>query len=248
VTVFPYGYKRPPEGGPQGMGTLLTWDQMMTKTTVNKLHPEVRRRFRALIEEAARQGISLGCGTGWRIQPTDPNGGVLPGFSAPGNSYHEGFPANGVAGDALAIDTVPNISWTWMERNCRAYGFRTFRNVNNEPWHIQPFEITTSRNWAVNCPRLETFNLPGKPEIVYPLPTLRLGSTGTQVVMLIDHLKFWRLYPSEHMDDGNDGKFGPRTETGVMNMQMTFKVGVDGVYGPKTAGAYRSFLEAMANL
>ena len=33
-------------GGPQGMGTLLTWDQMMTKKTVYNLHPEVRRRSR----------------------------------------------------------------------------------------------------------------------------------------------------------------------------------------------------------
>ena len=49
-TRFPYGYK-PPEGrvGPQGMGTMLTWDEMLTKTTVYNMHPEVQRRFHALI-------------------------------------------------------------------------------------------------------------------------------------------------------------------------------------------------------
>ena len=55
MTTFPYGYARPPNGGPQGMGTMLTWEQMMTKTTVYNLHPEVQRRFHALIDYAATQ-------------------------------------------------------------------------------------------------------------------------------------------------------------------------------------------------
>ena len=51
---------------------------------------------------ALTQGVHLGVGTGWRIQPNPPP----PGFAAPGNSNHEGFPADGVTGGAVAIDTV----------------------------------------------------------------------------------------------------------------------------------------------
>jgi len=147
------------------MGTMLTWDEMMTKTTVNKLHPEVRRRFKAMIEKAASVNVPLGVGTGWRIQPVG-----QPGFAAPGNSYHEGFPADGVAPGALAIDTVPDISWTWLQQNCGAYGFLTFWNVNNEPWHAQPVEIPKSRNYATTCPPVPIFNLPGTPT---PTPPAR---------------------------------------------------------------------------
>jgi hypothetical protein len=55
---------------------------------------------------------------------------------------------------------VPTSSWDWMERNCAAYGFRTFRNVNNEPWHIQPVEVSTSRRFATVLPPLTTWALP----------------------------------------------------------------------------------------
>ena len=249
ATTFPYGYA----GSPAGMGTLLTWDQMMTKSTVYKLHPEVQRRLRALMEGAAAAGVPLGPGTGWRVQPNPPP----PGFAKPGNSYHEGFPADGVSGNAMAIDMVPNVSWNWMQANCAAYGFRTFRTVNNEPWHIQPSEIPTGRNFATVAPPLQRFNLPGTPApptpgpapaVDYPRPTLRVGSTGGEVVELINHLKFWSWYPAQYMSDVNDGKFGKRTETGVKNMQVALKVGVDGVYGPQTAGAFKGFLEVMAAL
>ena len=73
VQRFPYGYARPSGGGgPMGMGTMLTWDQMMTKKTVYNLHPEVRRRLKALIEHAASRKVPLGVGTGWRVQPNPP--------------------------------------------------------------------------------------------------------------------------------------------------------------------------------
>jgi len=150
--TFPYGYS----GSPQGMGTMLTWDQMMTKSTVYNLHPEVRRRLKALIEFAATKGVHLGVGTGWRVQPNPPP----PGFAKPGNSWHESCPVNPVSPTALAIDTVCDVSWNWMETNCAAYGFRTFRNVNNEPWHIQPSEIPASRSYATVLPPLKTWTLP----------------------------------------------------------------------------------------
>ena len=111
--TFPFGYARPPNGGPQGMGTMLTWEQMLTKPTVNLLHPEVQRRFNALIE-AARRGCSVG-GRHRLAGPAEPAAGrvrqarqlvarVLPGVAE--------------SPTALAIDTVPNISWDWMHVHC----------------------------------------------------------------------------------------------------------------------------------
>jgi len=152
AATFPYGYSSPM--------TMLTWDQMMAKTTVRNLHPEVRRRLKALIEFAATEGVPLGVGTGWRVQPDPPP----PGFAQPGNSWHESCPVSPQSATALAIDTVPASSWTWMEANCAAFGFRTFRNVNNEPWHIQPVEVPTSRRFATTLPPLQVWPLPGPPD------------------------------------------------------------------------------------
>lgn len=167
--TYPYGYQRPPGGGPQGMGTMLTWAQMMTKITVQNMHPEVRRRFKALIEFAASQGVPLGVGTAWRVQPDPPP----PGFAKPGNSWHESTPVSPRSATAMAIDTVPDVSWGWMEDHCGAYGFRTFRRIGNEPWHIQPVEIPASRSYATVCPKLPTWPLPGDNQ--QPLPPFPAG-------------------------------------------------------------------------
>jgi len=147
---FPFGYN----------GKRLTWDQMMTQSTVNRLHPEVRRRLKALIEHAASQGRPLGVGTGWRVQPNPPP----PGFAKPGNSWHESCPVSPASPTALAIDTVLASSWPWMEEHCGAFGFRTFKDVNDEPWHIQPVEIPGSRKFATTLPPLKTWPLPGLPK------------------------------------------------------------------------------------
>jgi hypothetical protein len=140
------------------MGTMLTYEQMCARASFYNLHPEVQRRFKALIEFAASQGVPLGIGTGWRVQPNPPP----PGFAKPGNSWHESCPVAPSTPTALAIDTVPDVSWQWMQDNCAAYGFRTFRNIGNEPWHIQPAEIPTSRSYATKLPPLLHWNLPGE--------------------------------------------------------------------------------------
>lgn len=245
--TFPYGYS----GNPQGMGTLLTWNQMMTKSTVYKLHPEVQRRFKALIEKAASQGVYLGCGTGWRVQPNPPP----PGFAKPGNSYHEGFPADGTSGNALAIDTVCDVSWNWMEANCAAYGFRTFRYVNNEPWHIQPSEIPTSRNYAITVPPLKTWDLPddgGTPTPIPPQPTgvitvegYRLevveGSSGKMAKMCQQQIN---LIAGQGLEE--DGQFGPKSIAALKNVQTVLGVPVDGQCGPKTWQAMENGIKVQA--
>src|SRR6187399_2475594 len=99
--MYPYGYKKD-GAGVAGMGTLLTIKQMETKKTVYMLNPEFWHRYSALMQFALSVGEHLGVGTGWRVQPNPPPAG----FAAPGNSNHEGFPADGVSGGAVAIDTV----------------------------------------------------------------------------------------------------------------------------------------------
>jgi hypothetical protein len=156
ILRFPYGYAKD-SNGVMGMGTLLTRSQLELTTTVKKLNPEFWRRSIALFEFAAQRGIPLGVGTGWRVQPNPPPAG----FAKPGNSNHEGFPADGESGGAVAIDTVPAPSWPWMENNVAAFGLRTFKNVNSEPWHIQPVDIPASRSQRSEPWNLQTWNLPG---------------------------------------------------------------------------------------
>ena len=58
-----------------------------------------------------------------------------------------------------------------MERHVAAYGLRTFHNVNDEPWHIQPSEIPAGRRRRRERWQLEPFNLPGTPTAPRPEPT-----------------------------------------------------------------------------
>jgi hypothetical protein len=148
------------------MGTLLTWEQMLTRITVRNLHPEVQRRFHALILFAYNVGVPLGCGTGWRVQPNPPPAG----FAKPGNSWHESCPVSPSSQTAFAIDTVPAPSWPWMEEHCGNFGFRTFKYVNKEPWHIQPTEIPASRKYATTPPKLYVWKLPGDKPPKAPTP------------------------------------------------------------------------------
>lgn len=139
---------------------MLTRAQLEAKETVYKLHPEFWRRTIALMEFAWTRGILFGVGTGWRVQPDPPPSGFAPA----GNSNHEGFPADGYSGGAVAIDTVCDVSWNWMETNLDVYGLRSFRDVNDEPWHIQPIEIPASRSYRTEPWDLERWPLPGDDE------------------------------------------------------------------------------------
>lgn len=232
--VFPYGYG----------SAKLTRPQLESCTTIAKLHPEFWRRSMAMFEAAASAGVALGPGTGWRIQPSN-----KPGFAAPGNSNHEGFPANGSAGGAVAIDTVPPSSWDWMERNCARYGIRSFRNVNNEPWHIQPSDIPAGRSYRSSPWTLAKFDLPGREKLpTVPRPILRVGDKGLAVRRLINVTKFFKWYPPRFMDDRNDGLYGKRATQAVKEMQRALKVKVTGNYDRRTAQALRRLYAAIARL
>lgn len=270
--VFPYGYSRPPDGGPQGMGVLYTWEELLTKRTVYNLHPEVQRRFHAMILTAYNLGIPLGIGTGWRIQPNPPP----PGFAKPGNSWHESCPVSPNSATALAIDTVPNVSWPWMEEHARNFGFRTFRAVNNEPWHIQPIEISASRKYATTLPDLYTWHLPGEwpnvppPPVVEPPPvtppveppvqppvtppstgvfrvdgyrkTVQQGSQGKMAKMCQQQIN---LIAGQGVVE--DGDFGPQSVAALKNVQTVLGCGADGQCGAKTWQAFENAIKVQAD-
>lgn len=237
MTTYPYGYA----------GAMMSQSQLESMTTVKKLHPEFWRRAMALFSAAAQAGVPLGLGCGWRIQPAN-----KPGFASPGNSNHEGFPADGVSGLAVAIDTVPTSSWDWMEGNLAKYGLRSFRNVNNEPWHIQPSDIPASRSYRTTPWNLPRFNLPADPTRKFPenvpKPVLQKGDSGLGVRRLINILMFFKWYPQEFANDKNDGRYGSRTVIGVKNMQKKLQVKVNGIYDVRTAKALRVFYANIAKL
>lgn len=248
--TYPYGYKVD-GNGVQGMGTLLTVEQMEMKTTVAKLHPEFWRRYKALMQYALTKGYYLGVGTGWRVQPVNPDGSAKPGFALPGNSNHEGFPADGTSGGAVAIDTVCAPSWTFMETNLPAYGLRSFKYIGNEPWHIQPAEIPASRRYRTEPWVLKTFQLPNAepvpPKEVLATPpgspsfkegatdkstVITPGAEGGRVTWLQTILRdeyVTALIP--------DGQFGPKTTAALKLMQTRLQVTTDGWYGNQTAAA-----------
>lgn len=170
ATLYPNGYS----GSPAGTGDMRTLEGCATRTTIQRLHPEMWKRVSAMMTYAASQGVMLGVGTGWRVQPSG-----RPGFAEPGNSYHEGFMPNGISrpngvddSNALACDMVIDSSWNWMGANCAKFGLVDFSDVNNEPWHVQPAEIPRSRNFATRIPPLHDLSFqvgtPGEVLIVTP--------------------------------------------------------------------------------
>jgi len=82
---------------------------------------------------------------------------------------------------------------------------------------------------------------PAPPAVTVPVPTLRVGSHGQQVVDLQHTMLFWRWSTGPA-----DGSLGPVTKAGVINMQRGLKIIADGVYGPQSAHALATFLAAMA--
>ncbi|MBW6533496.1 MAG: TIGR02594 family protein [Mariniphaga sp.] len=77
-------------------------------------------------------------------------------------------------------------------------------------------------------------------KLVIPEPTLQLGSRGQAVVALQDALKLLNI------DVGtSDGAFGPKTETGVKELQTRMpNLAIDGVYNDMTRDLLESQFQA----
>lgn len=179
TTTYPYGYGNPPQR--------LTMADLETKATVRNAHPEFWRRLRAML--IAGDG-RLGIGTLWRssdlqrdvfLQRHSPvaSGGCCsydggryaldPGnahAAPPGRSFHEGI----MNGTAAALDAIGDL--VWMHANEAAYGFKDFRNVGNEPWHLQFVELPNSVSaWIkAGSPEPTIWTLPAEPTPPTPTP------------------------------------------------------------------------------
>ena len=178
MRTYAFGYATPT--------SRITLEQLEPRLTWSRLHPELRRRLLAMFDEAQDNGRDVGIGGGWRSstvqertfrqrydvvteRPWDVtwNGqrwrkkpGVAPA-APPGRSYHEETTADGFA---LAADLIGDLDW--VQDHSGEFGLRTFARVNNEPWHVQPVELPTSRNRYAGEP-LEVWRSNEEPDMVW---------------------------------------------------------------------------------
>lgn len=167
---FPYGYDN----------ERLTLEELDQRNQWSRLHPEFRRRLVAMFVDARNAGTDLGLGGGWRSSEAQTRlflsryvesvmGTVrwngkrwkkLPNVASaapPNSSYHEGTDTDGFA---FAADLVGDLDW--MNANCHRFGLTHFKNVNAEPWHVQPEELPRSRS-KYRGQKLQRWALPELP-------------------------------------------------------------------------------------
>lgn len=165
--------------------------------------------------------------------------GVAP-VAVPGTSNHGLGLAVDTAIDAdgdLAFEWPPkSLSTTaldWLLANAARYGF-SWEVVPAEPWHLR---YVTGDVVPAAVLAYEAGLAPAK--MTAPLPTIRSGSTGTEVSKLQAQCRQFGWYPYSV-----DGNCGPMTVEAIRRLQTAVTVGADGVYGPITASAYQRWLDA----
>lgn len=254
-------------------GAKRTENSLLAWSVWDRFDPEFRRRLKMLMDASIDAGKPVGVGGGWRSSITqkagflDRHDKVLFGgccrfegvryklkkgrahMAPPGLSYHE---STTTAGKCLAADMVGDMKW--MMANCEKYGLIHFANVNSEPWHLQAIELPRGRSgynpkkheplkpWADYVPPPPV--PPKNPPLIVPEPVIELRKpymSGKNIAVLQQILTFWGWYPHTV-----DGWAGPKTIDGIKKMQEALKVKVDGIYGPKTAAAYKLWLEKVS--
>lgn len=122
---------------------------------LSKLHPRMREKVEAMMKANPRLYIGGGVRSTEqqkqmfmsRYQPTTEKTDVfwkgqywkrVRGAAAapPGMSMHE---------IGLAVDFAPSTEFDWVKQHAADFGLRSFHDVNNEPWHVQPAELPGSR-------------------------------------------------------------------------------------------------------
>jgi hypothetical protein len=136
---------------------------------------------------------------------------------------------------------MPNNGWS----ECKAQNATAWQYGSGP---VQGFGNTVDYDMVMNQAWFDALSTPALPPVVtppappapastVPAPTLQQGSSGSQVVWLQSIMLYvhWSTSPA-------DGKFGPVTKQGVINMQRALRVVADGVYGPVTAAALAAFI------
>ena len=123
-------------------------------SSLNSLNTTFRQRLEKMMEDNPNVGVGNGfrtsaqqrtlflsrysrttdkTGTFWDGAYWKKNSGVADA-APPGLSMHE---------IGLAADLTGDLQW--VQKNADKYGLKTFADVNNEPWHVQPAELPNSR-------------------------------------------------------------------------------------------------------
>ena len=123
---------------------------------LSRLHPRMREKVEAMMKANPRLYIGGGVRSTEqqkqmfesRYEPTPEKTDVfwkgqywkrVRGAAAapPGMSMHE---------IGLAVDFAPSTEFDWVKEHAKDFGLRSFYDVNNEPWHVQPAELPGSRS------------------------------------------------------------------------------------------------------
>lgn len=187
--LYAYGYDANKPGG--WPAAWLTYDQMMQRTVWNKVHPEVRRRFKAAMDDARKEGVTLGVGGAWRSSAQQeatfrarytttyvPNSKSVvswegqtwylkPGMAPstpPNRSYHE----SSLDDFAFAIDSIGD--WAWMRQPVKDASGKTVRRINL--YGLVEFNDVNNEPWHVQPIEVPTArrNYTGAPLQVWKLP------------------------------------------------------------------------------
>jgi peptidoglycan hydrolase-like protein with peptidoglycan-binding domain len=163
--------------------------------------------------------------------------------ASPGTSNHGWGCAIDMAlliGGAIDAVTAPFVQWA--AGVAVAHGFSW---EDSEPWHVHAIDMGAAAPAAPSgtgtTQPATTPTAPSGPGGL-PQPTLQLGSSGQQVVLLQE------LCTAQSWGDPGhaDGKFGPRTQAAVKAMQAAVGAAADGVYGPHTAAQLAAHLGSSA--
>jgi hypothetical protein len=241
---------------PSWRGRLLTIDEICADSSFQRLHATMQARTRELIE--ASDG-KVGLGVGFRSETdqramflsryvVDPHGPVQfegqrwrkaresdATAAPPGRSMHE---------IGLAVDLAGDHAW--VVANSSRFALKHFAWVNDEPWHVQPFELPNSRRqyekdgapWKDATSVVVGSRDPGaQPPPAVDIPTLEVlsGMRGPVVGQLQDVLI--RLGLIRDCVANRDEFYGAATLAVVIRFQESNGLRGDGRVGPKTWAA-----------
>lgn len=228
-------------------GSPQTIEKLCASSSFVQMHPTMQERVKELIE-ASEGRVGLGIGfrseaqqramfldryvvddhgqTVWdgrRWSKKSPN---LATAAPPGRSMHEIGLAADLTGDHA-----------WVVSNSSRFALNNFAFVNNEPWHVQPFELPNSRSqyelagspWKTRSPTVEP--VPGGIPPVEVVPEMRGPFVGQLQGVLIN------LGLISDTVANRDEYYGPATQKVVKAFQLSKGLKDDGKVGPKTWAA-----------
>jgi hypothetical protein len=184
------------------------------------------------------------------------------GIEAANNGIGEAWPAvqttsyvNGVAGLCKAYSITPSrvrAHSEWSKgRKIDPAGPSPWATGKNM-WNMDSFRSSVAK--ALAGMGTVTPPVPKPPAttnaVQAPHPTLRKFTSNdvAEVKKFQQQCNFWGWHDAAGRTLPVDGDYGNRSAEACVNMQVTLKQYVDGVYGPQTAAAFQSFLNAMTLL